>query len=101
MNQAAQMWSPKLLISNRYLNKTHKTDTNSFKQSILMCSTDLSVWSTTTPVPEKNLFKVAHDSKHIPVLTVNRCGDWYGDMNALDYPVQIIDCIRDVALEAI
>jgi hypothetical protein len=57
------------------------------KKSILLSTTDLSSWSENIPVPEKQPFKAAYGTKDIPVLTVNRVGDWYGQMNVLDYPV--------------
>jgi hypothetical protein len=31
-----------------------------------------------------------------PVLTTSKLGDWHGDMLKIDYPIQIIDCLRDI-----
>ena len=39
-------------------------------------------------------------SKKIPVLTVAKLGDWHGPMNDIQYPVLIIDAMRDLLLNA-
>jgi hypothetical protein len=31
-----------------------------------------------------------------PVLTTSKLGDWHGEMLKIDYPIQVIDCFRDI-----
>ena len=57
------------------------------------------MWGTISPVPLSVEFKKVVPIKGGPsVLTVGRLGDWHGDMKAIQYPVQVVDAIRDVIL---
>jgi hypothetical protein len=54
-------------------------------------------WTHPTSVPESQFQKVV-TGKKLETLTVARLGDWYGDMKKIQYPVQVVDCIRDIIL---
>jgi hypothetical protein len=89
-----------LLTTSRYLNRDHRTDTDSFRMHASASAADGPKWDTTETAP---LF--AQEPTHKPspsasklVLTVAKLGDWYGDMDELEYPVQIIDAVRDLIL---
>lgn len=43
--------------------------------------------------PEKNPFAFT-----IKVLTISKLGDWYRPMKNVDYPIQIIDALRDIVM---
>ena len=50
--------------------------------------------------PEKNPFEftIKEGVGAIKVLTTSKLGDWYGPMKNIDYPIQIIDALRDVVM---
>ena len=54
-----------------------------------------------TVVDRKPTFAAATSGATKPVLTVAKLGDWHGDMDKLEYPIQIIDAIRDVIVNAV
>jgi hypothetical protein len=49
----------------------------------------------------KPTIKTATSAAAKRVLTVAKLGDWHGDMYELEYPVQLIDAIRDVIVNVV
>ncbi|KAK3312950.1 hypothetical protein B0H66DRAFT_631840 [Apodospora peruviana] len=82
----------------KYLTRTHPTDSRLFARMAKL-NEKAPQWvqvSTKNPVP---LFHgEPKATSGIPVLTVAKLGDWVGKMGELEYPVQIIDAVRDIAL---
>ena len=98
-----------LRIQFRYLNKLTAGETpTGTDQASFWRSTPLNViepqWkensSTSGKAPEKNSFSysIKDDPNAIKVLTTSKLGDWYGPMKNIDYPIQMIDALRDVVL---
>jgi phosphatidylserine/phosphatidylglycerophosphate/cardiolipin synthase-like enzyme len=83
----------------KYLNNLPKTDTRSLLRS---CNPSAAkpTWSKDRPAPLAN-FESSSRWGSFDVLTVGRAGDWHGTMAKLPYPVQVIDAIRDVALNVL
>lgn len=50
--------------------------------------------------PEKNpfAFTIEEGAGAIKVLTTSKLGDWYGPMKNIEYPIQIIDALRDIVM---
>ncbi|MCJ1283553.1 hypothetical protein MMC26_002883 [Xylographa opegraphella] len=82
----------------RYLNRVHTTDTQSFRQATKL-STATPNWSPDTLAPLFDSKPIA--TSGIPVLTVAKLGDWAGPMNSIQYPVQLIDALRDLMLNIV
>lgn len=91
-----------LMHINRYLNEPHVTDKTSFSVSTDLQG-DAPKWS-----DESNTMCVAPMSPFEPnstgkykVLTTSLLGDWHGQAKKLDYPVQIVQALKDVACNLI
>jgi hypothetical protein len=78
-----------------YLNKQVKSDTRSLLRSCTLAA-DSPIWSDGVQAPLAD-FKPSNAGQY-PVLTVGRLGDWHGTMAKVPFPVQVVDAIRDVAL---
>ncbi|KAE9378673.1 hypothetical protein N431DRAFT_460007 [Stipitochalara longipes BDJ] len=83
------------LTAFRYLNKIPITDNRSFLRSISFNDNPTN-WSKENYAPFEN-FEYT-DTGKLSVLTVGRLGDWRGSMAKIPYPVQVIDAIRDIAM---
>lgn len=53
------------------------------------------------PKPTSVQAAAAKNQGNTPVLTVAKLGDWYGEMTHIRYPVQMVDALRDVAVNAL
>ncbi|KAH7396924.1 hypothetical protein DE146DRAFT_736951 [Phaeosphaeria sp. MPI-PUGE-AT-0046c] len=78
-----------------YLNKHVQSDTRSLLRSCTLSSNSPN-WTDGVQAPLAD-FKPSNTGQY-PVLTVGRLGDWHGTMAKVPFPVQVIDAIRDVAL---
>lgn len=81
-----------------YLNKHVKSDTRSFLRSCNL-SAAAPNWSDAVAAPPASF--TPSKSGQYPVLTVGRLGDWHGTMAKVPFPVQVVDAIRDVALNEV
>ena len=57
-------------------------------------------WEHGGTIPNSLGFKKRITEKKFETLTVARLGDWFGGMQPIRYPVQVIDAMRDVILNA-
>ena len=96
-----------------YLKRQVPTDTTSFWVSTKLNALGSSWSAGGNPLPDgtmkaadtetpviTNPFSetIKQGQGNIKVLTTSKLGDWYGPMKDIDYPVQIIDAIRDLTL---
>jgi hypothetical protein len=96
---SASYLSFKLTAISRYLNKPHRTDDNSFRRTALLNQEGGVSWDTDAQIP---LFRRKPTNKSgKSVLSVAKLGDWTGSMDKLEYPVQIIDAVRDLVLNVL
>jgi len=86
----------------RYLQNPTNSDHSSV-WSKAMLGEQYALWSTPGPpvkAPQSPYDYTIEPRGKIPVLTVAKLGDWHGPMNDIQYPVLIIDGIRDLLLNA-
>jgi hypothetical protein len=84
----------------KYLNHIPDTDGRSFLRSIsFKDDPELPNWASKTSAPIAK-FEPTGTGKY-PVLTVGRLGDWHGSMAQIPFPVQVVDAIRDVAVNVL
>ncbi|MCJ1385496.1 hypothetical protein MMC17_008619 [Xylographa soralifera] len=86
------------ILAHTYLNRIYTTDTQSFRQTTKL--------SMATPNWAPDALASLFDSKPIatsgiPVLTIAKLGDRTGPMDSIQYPVQLIDALRDLMLNII
>ncbi|KAK1757295.1 hypothetical protein QBC47DRAFT_442096 [Echria macrotheca] len=97
-----------------YLHRNHITDSRCYLRKANLSSKETKAW---TPRDKDNVFEVpmffankkttdkavstTQAAGTIPVLTVAKLGDWHGKMTEVQFPVQMIDALRDLALNIV
>lgn len=79
------------------MNRDNLTDSQSFSRTARLGDDGRAKWSPNFEVaPLFNRQPTATSGK--PIFTVNKLGDWTGKMDSIEYPIQLIDAIRDLIL---